>query len=1106
MKYMFFKKIILLGAVLTIPFGLFGAGHPLSAAVQSVSVDDFFFSSPSSDRATVDAIEKNDSVTLSWKTNSASRCESYAKVMRQGIWTDQQLQGWTTRTQEFQTPIDAPSVSPKESARLYLKCHNDTDQTSVEKWVEVRLGEGQTTLPGQIGTTPGLRGIYYDTAGDPIARDEKGGDIVMMRIDPRVSFSWNNRPPTDLLSSTRFTAEWKGDLAPRKTGAYSFSLLSDQGGALWINDELIIEGDSLTLQEFFSTKTIFMEVGRTYHIRLKTRHSLPTAVARLSWIDPDGKKEIIPARHLTTDALPAPISQKSGNGARATYTQYLRFDTPSVHTIERTDPTFQLAIPSTFQEKGDFRFDTTWEATLRPRITDFYRFTTEADGMVELTVSGNDIEESIKTEGERFEKHQTQSVFLEAGKSYSLRMVYRQSKGIASARLLWSRAGNPIKESIPSSQLFSAPVAQNKAQRNGTGLIGTYFNGENFEQLSFRRTDKTVNFNWKSRSPKSGPVLSDHFSARWEGLVEAPTTDFYQFSSRVDDRIVLWIGGQKIFDTSRIRAGQTLYSVPILLRAGERYPIKIEYAEYISIAYVDLSWASSSGKRSIVPMQYLYPVSAPKTPGTGLRGDYYEGDNFETFKTRHPAEYIGFDWGSRSPDPLLPADNFSIRWTGWIEPLVTDTYTFTASTDDGVRLWISDKGKNSIPEGKPPLIDEWHETPLEEEHQGIKVLEAGHRYFIKMEYFELIGPSHAKLFWSRKGSGTKEIIPPTRLYPEPLPSSGSTLTNALSVWPGNGNGLRAEYFSDENLLSYQGPRIDSTINFIWGISAPLASFPVDHFSVRWTGWLEPQYSETYTFSVLADDGVRLWLGEKNQSEISQGTTPLIDDWRLTPTLSERRTTRFLEAGHKYFIKIEYFENVGPANIQLFWQSARQQKEIVPQSQLYSAPEPIGPPPGNGTGLRGRYYRGGNTAYDHALPYPAIERIDPSVNFSWSYGVPYYSITADNFSVRWEGYVQPQYDGDYTFYLGADDSARLWVEESQIYDDMPPLIDRGNDVFKEYSATKTLRRGQLYRVRVDYSEISGDARVRLSWSHTKLLKQIIPQSQLYPPGTPVLSPN
>ncbi|HIK16591.1 MAG TPA: hypothetical protein IGS53_15095, partial [Leptolyngbyaceae cyanobacterium M33_DOE_097] len=69
----------------------------------------------------------------------------------------------------------------------------------------------------------------------------------------------------------------------------------------------------------------------------------------------------------------------------------------------------------------------------------------------------------------------------------------------------------------------------------------------------------------------------------------------------------------------------------------------------------------------------------------------------------------------------------------------------------------------------------------------------------------------------------------------------------------------------------------------------------------------------------------------------------------------------LEAGKKYDIRLEYFENTGNATAQLMWSSPTQVKEIVPQSQLFSQsgnnsgelPSPGGsevPPPPTGGGV------------------------------------------------------------------------------------------------------------------------------------------------------------
>ena len=40
------------------------------------------------------------------------------------------------------------------------------------------------------------------------------------------------------------------------------------------------------------------------------------------------------------------------------------------------------------------------------------------------------------------------------------------------------------------------------------------------------------------------------------------------------------------------------------------------------------------------------------------------------------------------------------------------------------------------------------------------------------------------------------------------------------------------------------------------------SIEEEKFLVTWTGFIEPRYSETYTFYISSDDKVRLWIDEK----------------------------------------------------------------------------------------------------------------------------------------------------------------------------------------------------------------------------------------------------
>lgn len=140
---------------------------------------------------------------------------------------------------------------------------------------------------------------------------------------------------------------------------------------------------------------------------------------------------------------------------------------------------------------------------------------------------------------------------------------------------------------------------------------------------------------------------------------------------------------------------------------------------------------------------------------------------------------------------------------------------------------------------------------------------------------------------------------------------------------GNGNGLLGEYYSGDNFTTFNYRKIDEQINFNWGLNAPDAQLPVNHFSVRWTGKVQPKYPETYTFYTSSDDGVRLWINNKL----------IINDWNAHAT-TENSGTIALEANKQYDIKLEFFDNEYDAIVNLEWESTSQAREIIPTSQLF----------------------------------------------------------------------------------------------------------------------------------------------------------------------------
>ena len=121
---------------------------------------------------------------------------------------------------------------------------------------------------------------------------------------------------------------------------------------------------------------------------------------------------------------------------------------------------------------------------------------------------------------------------------------------------------------------------------------------------------------------------------------------------------------------------------------------------------------------------------------------------------------------------------------------------------------------------------------------------------------------------------------------------------------GGASGLQGEYFNNDSLQGEPAlVRSDEKIDFHWGAGSYTANGPDDRFSARWTGYFIPRSDDDYRFYVSADDGVRLFINDKQ----------VIDDWQRHGETLDTYTTH-LEMGKDYKIRLEYFEAVGTATV------------------------------------------------------------------------------------------------------------------------------------------------------------------------------------------------
>jgi len=154
----------------------------------------------------------------------------------------------------------------------------------------------------------------------------------------------------------------------------------------------------------------------------------------------------------------------------------------------------------------------------------------------------------------------------------------------------------------------------------------------------------------------------------------------------------------------------------------------------------------------------------------------------------------------------------------------------------------------------------------------------------------------------------------------------SAASSALSVTTNaaGGSGLQGVYYNNMDFTAQALTRVDATVDFPFGSGSPAPSIDPDTFSVRWTGQVQPQYTEMYTFYTNTDDGVRLWVNN----------TLLIDKW-VNQGPTEWSGTISLQGGQKYNIRMDYYENGGGADAHLLWSSPSQTKQVIPQSRLFS---------------------------------------------------------------------------------------------------------------------------------------------------------------------------
>ena len=248
--------------------------------------------------------------------------------------------------------------SPEAQARLYPP-RIELSRLTVSQYRNAIADLGTSfTWMARPGNERGLRAEYF------AHRDRRGDRRVIQRIDPVVDFNFGRfSPDGEKIADDEFSMQWNGSLIPRESGWYEFTIHTENGARLHVNDnetpliDVWVRSGSDT--DFRASR--FLLAGRIYPIRLDWfKFKEATSSVALKWKPPHGVEEVIPARNLTPEGSPEilivetpfPPDDRSSGYERGTSVSKEWDEATTYAAIEAADK-FVAALPKMIDRKAD---------------------------------------------------------------------------------------------------------------------------------------------------------------------------------------------------------------------------------------------------------------------------------------------------------------------------------------------------------------------------------------------------------------------------------------------------------------------------------------------------------------------------------------------------------------------------------------------------------------------------------------------------------------------------------------------------------------------------------------------------------------------------------
>jgi hypothetical protein len=697
----------------------------------------------------------------------------------------------------------------------------------------------------------------------------------LTRLDAGINFLWSMGSPDATITPDAFSVRWRGKVVPRFSETYSFHVTADDSVRLRLNGQLVIDRWTTGLGAE-ATGTIALVAGQEADLVLEYAETNGPANISLAWSSARQTKGTVPASRL----FPAPENR----------------------------------APTVFRPENQV-VRVSENANLATNATD-------ADNDV-LTYSAVGLPPGITINA---------STGFMTG-TYTTAGTFATTLSVTDGRLTGTNQ-------------FTWTV---NASGAGQGLRAEYYNGRTFDRPALIRTDANIDNAWGTAAPAS-TVDADNFSVRWTGEILPLYSEDYTFVIEADNGVRLHIADNLLVQDWEPSTGDDggWHSATIRLTAGVRAPFRLDYYDAWGGAAVKVYWFSASQPWEIIPSSRFFPaadggtrdLNPPNATLATTASGILRGAFPVTLRFNEPI--TGLTMG----DLILSngtISNLTGASTAW-------SFTVTPGTANAATLQLPGQavldvgGNGNTASNILNFLYGRNTAPVVTMPAQTAVRGSAHSA-------QAIGTDADgdTITWSATQLPLGLAIHPTTglisgtINLEALATATSTVTatdalgatTSLAVpWTiaGSSPGLRAEYFNGRNFNTPILTRIDPTIDFTWP-AAPAPGVDPDNFSVRWTGTINPAWTEDYTFVVAVDNGVRLRV---NGALLIDKFGDDVNGWF--------NATARLTAGVPAHLSIEYKEEYGGAGITVYWYSARQNWEPLTTSRLQpgsggSVPQP-----------------------------------------------------------------------------------------------------------------------------------------------------------------------